>query len=525
MATKGRNNASEGSWLLKGPFRGEGLAGWIADVPEELHLLTDDNAAPYRSRLRLFEDDRLLGPAHSVHTSITASGRGAYSFWQTALYFSTSDSTDPNTNGRSYRIQLPAAQAVAKESDAVAPELSWSPPPRLLRCAVVGLGNRGLGLANLAQSFEGVEISWVVDRTAERLAEAPKFFGTNIKVTTNVSEALADDTVDVVFVTVPDHLHREVAEPAFDAGKHVFLEKPLATNASDAIAILSAWHRSGRILQLGYVLRQAPFYAAIRKVVQDGLLGSVRVANLSEQLDVRHGGSFMRRWHASSRFSGGMLVHKGCHDLDILCWVLDAMPRRVSSFGGLDSFAREPPAAFCSQCAERETCPYVDSGLHERRVPAEAADPTAYGLDRCVFHPDKDIVDNQVVSFELNNGTRGSFSLTMQGPVRSERRISLVGDLGTLDGTFEDGRFVVMFTDRSREPYAWMRDARSRGGHGGGDRVTMLEFLNACVDRAAPPVTSSEEAIRGLVFALAAERARTSGKVVTLTRDDFGLSP
>jgi predicted dehydrogenase len=385
------------------------------------------------------------------------------------------------------------------------------------------MGQRGVALASLAQSMPGVEISWCVDNSRERLAEAPALFGTQVQLATDFREPLADDALDIVFVTVPDYLHRMVAEAAFRAGKHVFLEKPLATTVADANAILSAWQQSGRVLQLGYVLRQAPFYAAVRDVIRRRLLGPVRMAVLTEQLEVRHGAAFMRRWHANSSYSGGLLVHKGCHDLDILCWLLDARPSRIASFGGMATFDRASPAPYCSQCPERDRCPYVDRALYERRSASEAADPTAYGLDRCVFHPDKDIVDNQVVSFELDNGTRGSFLLAMQGPVRSERRICLIGDLGTLDGVFEDGRFQVLFTDSATEPLVWTSDKASQGGHGGGDRVTVTEFLNACVGLSPPPVSSPEEAMRGVIFAFAAEQARQSGSVVTLGSADFAF--
>ena len=63
----------------------------------------------------------------------------------------------------------------------------------------------------------------------------------------------------------------------------------------------------------------------------------------------------------------------------------------------------------------------------------------------------------------------------------------------------------------------------SGGSHGGGDRVTMLEFLNACAGRSPPPITSPEETMRGLVFALAAERARKDEAVVQLQSSDFDL--
>lgn len=510
------------SWSLAPPFRPSGAVGWIADLPAELHGLTDTNEEPYRSRLRLFENGRPLGPPHSVHQTLGTLGRGRFSFWDKVVYFSSTDNSDPNANDRAYTVALLSAQPAT--ADGVGASSTSGKPEWPLRCAVIGLGNRGMWLGRLVQSLGGSEVAWVVDRSEERVAEAIKAFGGEAQGGADISAPLLDPNVDAVFVTVPDYLHREIAEPAFRAGKHVFLEKPLATTAADAKAILSAWQQSGRVLQLGYVLRQAPFYAAIRETLRNGLLGPVRIASLADQLDVRHGGTFMRRWHGQSSQSGGLIVHKGCHDLDIICWLLDGWPRTVSSFGGLDTFAGPAPAPFCSQCDRRDICPYVDTGLHERRTPDEVTDPTAYGLDRCVFRADKDIVDNQVVSFVLDNGVRGTFYLAVQGPLRSERRITLIGDDARLDGVFEDGRFTVTFTDPRRKPVVWSADGRSRGAHGGGDRIAMLEFLNACAGRAPSPVADAEEALRGLIFALAAERARCEEVVVRLDERDFALS-
>lgn len=510
------------TWTLTPPFQSEGPRGWVANLPADLHVLTDNNEQPRVSRLRLAEDGNHLGPPHCPHDSIRTRGSGRYSFWTNVVYFSTSDGSDPATNGRTYSVQLlPPVTRTEVES----PERKrvWQAPPRPLRCAIYGLGNRGLRLAALAGSMAGVEIAWMVDRSADRVAEAQKELGADVAGTTELLKPLADPSVDIVIVATPDNLHRAVAEPAFLAGKHVFLEKPLATTVEDAKAILRAWKRSARVLQLGYVLRQAPFYAAIRQVIRKDLLGAVRMASLSEQLDVLHGASFMRRWHADSASSGGLIVHKACHDLDIICWLLDAKPRLVGSLGGLDTFNRPAPAPFCSQCTETGECAYVDRALHERRTAKESANPTTYGLDRCVFQADRDMVDNQVVSFMLDTGARGSFHLSMQGPVRSERRITLVGDRASLDGVLEDGRFTVNFTDSERAPIHWSADGHNTDGHGGGDRITMFDFLDACAGRSPPPVTSVEEALRGLVFALAAEEARKSESFVRLPDAEFSL--
>jgi hypothetical protein len=88
---------------LHGPFRNDDGQCWIATSPD-LKSAAGDNETELRSTLLLMEDDKLLGPPHSFHADIRRIGGGRYSHWKSQLYFSTSDNTDPNANGRRYRI-------------------------------------------------------------------------------------------------------------------------------------------------------------------------------------------------------------------------------------------------------------------------------------------------------------------------------------------------------------------------------------------------------------------------------------
>ena len=94
------------SWMLAGPFTSDGGGAWVRPVPDELRDRTDNNEEPYRSHLRLLENDLELGPGHARHESIRTLGQGHYSLWSGMLYFSTSDGSDPNTNSRSYTLML-----------------------------------------------------------------------------------------------------------------------------------------------------------------------------------------------------------------------------------------------------------------------------------------------------------------------------------------------------------------------------------------------------------------------------------
>ncbi len=414
---------------------------------------------------------------------------------------------------RAQRIAPPPAAATAP----------WTPPERPIGCAILGLGQRGASFARRLDRLEGVELRWFADLSVERMEQAAeRLAGPPARLTADARQAFADPAVEAVFIALPDWLHRPFAVAAFEAGKHVFLEKPLATTLADGRAILAAWRASGRVLQLGYVLRETPFYQAVRRIVAEGALGRIHALRLTDDLGVAHGASFMRRWHRQAANSGGLMVHKGCHDLDLVCWLLDDQPARVASFGGAELFARPAPAPFCSICPERGFCPYVDTGAFEARTEAQKADPTAFGLDICVFGEGHDIVDNQVVAFEMAAGARGAFSLGMQNPRGSQRTLSVLGEAGRLDGVFDRGEFTVTLNDGAR-PQKWsMKNpgpGGPTGGHGGGDARILLAFLDACLGRAPPEVTDPIDALRGLAFALAAEEARKLGVVVRVGGD------
>lgn len=82
------------------PFEHSNGRAWYAEIPELERLA--DNLNDYKSPIVICENDRLLGPAHSYHQDIAKDGQGRFSHWGTALVFSTSDDSNPNTNGRSY---------------------------------------------------------------------------------------------------------------------------------------------------------------------------------------------------------------------------------------------------------------------------------------------------------------------------------------------------------------------------------------------------------------------------------------
>jgi predicted dehydrogenase len=198
----------------------------------------------------------------------------------------------------------------------------------VINVAVVGAGFMGAAhTANYAALGDRVGVRWICSRSAERAEEVA---GTvDARVTLDLDEVLNDPEVDAVDVCVPTPLHREVTERALEAGKHVFLEKPIALTLEDADAIVDAAARSDQTLMVGLVLRFWPEYVELARLLAAGELGRPLAAStyrLSPPVD-------WNEWMADESQSGGVAVDLLVHDFDQLNRLLGE-PRSV--------FARAP---------------------------------------------------------------------------------------------------------------------------------------------------------------------------------------
>lgn len=183
--------------------------------------------------------------------------------------------------------------------------------------AILGAGFMGSAHAsNYAALGERVRVKWVASRSPERAAKVAETLGA--QASTDLEAAVSDPEVDAVDICLPTPLHREAAERAFAAGKHVFLEKPIALTLEDADAILAAADRSGRVLMVGLVLRFWPEYVELRRRVAEGELGRPHVVSahrLSPPAD-------WADWLGDPAQSGGTPVDLMIHDFDQMNWLL-----------------------------------------------------------------------------------------------------------------------------------------------------------------------------------------------------------
>jgi predicted dehydrogenase len=155
----------------------------------------------------------------------------------------------------------------------------------------------------------------------EAAARARASQRTRIPVHAEPLDLLARPDVDAVVVCAPSHLHADLAIAAARAGKHIYLEKPVATTAAEAHRLSEAVRESGVRVAVGFNRRCHPLYLQARSLINSGAVGAVRavITSCNEPLDP----DAMPPWKRARATGGGVLLDLASHHADHLRWFLD----------------------------------------------------------------------------------------------------------------------------------------------------------------------------------------------------------
>ena len=235
-----------------------------------------------------------------------------------------------------------------------------------VRLGLIGCGGRGFYVADYMLQLPHVEFTAACDVWDERRARAAVRLGAQCKTFGDFRRLLDQKDVDAVLVATPDHWHAIPTVLACQAGKDVYVEKPLAHNVKEGRAMVDAARRNGRVVQVGTQQRSAPHFERAREMIRSGKLGEVRYVRIwnfanrtpdgigrkpdSEappgvDWDMYLGPApwvpFNRNRFASTYryfwdYAGGKITDWGVHRLDSMHQVMGVdAPKTVSAAGGL----------------------------------------------------------------------------------------------------------------------------------------------------------------------------------------------
>jgi predicted dehydrogenase len=235
-------------------------------------------------------------------------------------------------------------------------------PAEEIRTAFIGVGVRGRGLLKQVLAVPNVRITAICDINPQTRDEAITTTKRDNPRSISEWKAVLDlKEVDAVFVATPCYLHAEMAAAVLEAGKHIYVEKPLAITAEGGGRVVKAARRSSAILQIGQQLR---YYSSVREAIRQihsGELtgqtyimkahrhggrrrprgGEARETGESRETDPRP--KMRRAWYADVKRSGDLIVENAVHNIDACNWIANSRP--VSAYGhGKKYFPKPIPA-------------------------------------------------------------------------------------------------------------------------------------------------------------------------------------
>ena len=195
-----------------------------------------------------------------------------------------------------------------------------------LTVGVVGLGYWGPNLARNFAAIPGCEVMWLCDareaardRVARTLPAA--------RTTADFDDLLGDPGLDAIVLATPVPTHAELAVRALEAGKHCFVEKPLAQSSADAERAVAAARRAGRVLMVGHLLEYHPGVGKLKELTESGELGDEIFYIYGNRLNL-----------GKLRADENALWSLGAHDVSVVLYLASEEPVEVQAHG--ESYVR-----------------------------------------------------------------------------------------------------------------------------------------------------------------------------------------
>jgi predicted dehydrogenase len=204
-----------------------------------------------------------------------------------------------------------------------------------LRIAVVGLGYWGPNLARNFDAISGCELAWCCDPSPDARQQVASRFP-RARVTGDVADVLADESVEAVALATPVATHADLAVRALEAGKHCFVEKPLAQSVADAERVLAAADRARRVLMVGHLLEYHPGVQMLKELTESGELGDRIYYIYGNRLNL-----------GKLRADENALWSLGAHDVSVVLHLAGEEPSEVVARGESYVQERVEDVVFC----------------------------------------------------------------------------------------------------------------------------------------------------------------------------------
>jgi len=336
----------------------------------------------------------------------------------------------------------------------------------MIRVGSIGSGMRGRIAKQAHRPDDGFTLAMICDINDQVISEYREQFGESLAVSNDWRQVVTHPDLDAIFITTPDYLHEEPAIAALEAGKYVYLEKPMAITVEGCDRILAAARENGSRLYVGHNMRFFPVMRKMKQLIDQGTIGQVQAVWCRHFIDYG-GDAYFKDWHSEQRYANGLLLQKGAHDIDIIHWLAGGYTQRTVGMGKLSVY---------NQIKHRRPA----AQKHVVKFDTDNWPP----LTQTNISPIVDVEDHSMMLMQLNNGVQASYTQCHYAP-DGQRNYTIIGTQGRIENIGDHS------TDRSSaEIHVWTRRVGREihdhdtitvppltGSHGGADPLTINDFL------------------------------------------------
>lgn len=346
-----------------------------------------------------------------------------------------------------------------------------------VRLGVIGIGGRAQGMLKMIEKVgHKIEIAAITDvKSPDELREMMarhEWEHSNTTFYTDADEMLDNQKLDGVMIGTRCSLHARMAMKVLQRDLPLFLEKPIATNMNDLLALRKAAATTKSDVVVSFPLRVTQHCQVAKQIIDSGKIGTVE--HVQAWNDVPYGECYYMDWYRDENETQGLWLQKATHDFDYITYLLGYDPVRICAMKSKQVMKGDKPAGLkCTDCDEWDQClespyhRYMSSGIGDRVRPNEK---------QCCFAVDTGNEDSGSALVMYDTGMHVSYSQNFFARKGAGRRgARLYGYKGTVEfdwGTHEVK--VYLHQAACVETYKLNPGA---GSHCGGDPVLADNFV------------------------------------------------
>ncbi len=394
-----------------------------------------------------------------------------------------------------------------------------------IKIASIGCGGRSITYLHwLKQKGFDYTLSAIADPNVNNLNYVNlKFADNKAQCFSDGQELINSCDVDGVIIATPNHLHRGSGVTAMRKGCIVLMEKPVAPCLSDLKAIWGEYKATSASVIVGFVLRYAPFYKKLYELVTGGAIGKTLVITAEELMSDRLSNLFARGgWRSDPVLSGGLMLEKCCHDMDILNWFTGSSAVRISSNAARTFLLpNEGASDNCSNCKLAKECRFERSRIMDSFKAEDTGEmydlwATTQTDDSCIYRSKSGYPDHQTVQIEYDNGILCNFTVAQGQPINT-RTMRILGTKGQIYADFSKSTITVFkHAGPNNQEIKTIEINHDGSGHGGSDSVISTDYINLLNGKKSSDRPGIREGIESAMMCLAADESARTKSVISL---------